>query len=175
MRMVIAYHGTAADPETIRREGLKPVTNYLGIANALLEEFEDRYHLPKWAYEHVGWEIRYRERQEGKGGVHLTLSWRQAAAYAGTVGGEFRQLVRDLLLRAVGRKGKWEKSTKFVVKCRILLDDETLKVKNTLAEHNMDWREHRECGGWDIMVEYVPPENILEIEQVKEATLVNSQ
>jgi len=142
---MIAYHGTAADPETIKREGLQPIHDFRTEADKVLAEYP-QHRLPKWVYQHIQWEVNTRI-STGNGKIHCTLSKSQAWA----------------------RRKRYPYKTRqsYVVTVEIPMDQHTAMIKAKLTECDESWLELRESGGWDITVDSVLPKHIIRIEEAK--------
>lgn len=160
---LIAYHGTSTNPELIRQKGLYP-PNFRAVADQILKQYSHRK-LPKWVLKHVELEIQYRERQGSN--VHLTLSWSQAMAYSGSPpGGEFAQLIDNLIRQGLRLKKRKLQFRRYVVTVRIPISKHVQDVRKRVREHGLKWHELRQAGGWDEMVPGVPPGKIIRITDV---------
>lgn len=166
METIIAYHGTAVEPATVKREGLRP-PDFRKVADAVLAEYAGR-HIPKWVFEHADREVNFRQSHYQGNNIHFTLSKAQAASYAGTIGGEIAGSIRRTIELALRRKRltPYKNGKNYVVTARIPLDNHTKEVKERLEARGYNWEKERETGGWDIKVPFVKPENILDIEEM---------
>lgn len=172
--MITCYHGTSGDVERIKRDGLRPL-DVESMANLALKEAENR-HLPKWIVKAIEREKAYRIRQIPS--VHVTLNEPQAELYSQAQNGEFFAIVRALVRKGLRRKvtGNGEmraEGKRYVVVCKIPMStivnpyvkDTIQDVKDRVIANGLDWNEMKNQP-WDIQVDFVPPENIIQIKEV---------
>jgi hypothetical protein len=161
---MIAYHGTNTDPEIIWSEGLKPL-NYRYLADKLLLQCPKS--LPKWVSKAVYRETDYQGNWHNKGPlVHLTLSKRNAASYAGAQGGEFMSNAIRFISQGLRRKVNIIKPHRYVITVDIPEPEDIKETRKRVLEHGYDWKEFMHMNTWDITVKRVLPQDIVSIEEV---------
>jgi len=172
MRYITLYHGTRADPSLIRSEGLKGIDLDTTLDKVLAHFGIKRTDpVPHWVWQI---ELKYR-REEYKGTeVQLSTSKEQAASYS-YMGGEYEYMIGTRILQ--WRHPRWSRERvdkeyfkeyrpgkRLVVTVRVPWD--RIQPEQQAKIMTLEAIEPLEKWAYLVRVPYVPPSDIIAIEEV---------
>lgn len=171
--LMVVYHGTTLDTETIKREGLKPMEPGEIVEMVLAEFpcFQRRGSIPKNVVQYIGYELAYRSWQhenepDSRMKVHTTLSWKQAVDFGRRRGGEFADNIRWACNRSLRLPHEYAYFVS-IVSAVVPISEAVLEAMDRCRDSEFDFDDIAATGSWDETFDRIEPYQIIDIEEVR--------